>query len=72
MMRVHFQHSTQLVYVLPLQTSFCFADCTPSPKTKLRGMIKQLISILHRRSAQWTRRQPVLSHLLHAHSAASM
>jgi hypothetical protein len=54
-MRVHFHHSMQHVYVLPLQTSFGFTDCTLSPKIKLHRSIKQLLSILHRRSAQWTR-----------------
>jgi hypothetical protein len=72
MMWIHFQHSAQLANALPLQTSFCFTDCTPSSKMKLHRFIEQLIGILHRRSAQWTRWQPVLSHFLHAHPAAAM
>jgi hypothetical protein len=71
-MRIHFHHSMQHVCVLPLQTSFGFTGCTLSPKAKLHRLIKQLLSILHRRSAQWTRWQPILSHLFYTQPAASM
>jgi hypothetical protein len=62
----------QHFYVLPLQSSFGFTDCTLSPKMKLHRLITQILSILHRRSAQWTRWQRMLSHLLYTQPAASM
>jgi hypothetical protein len=71
-LRVHLQHSAQHRKVFPLQNSFGFSYCTASLQIKLHRFKEELLGILHRRSAQWTRRQPMLSHLFHAHPAASM